>query len=72
MLLSPIFLQRAAQVDERVRRTLGAMSLDCIKVSQDNSQARLSALFVALLFSLQVNLNISMVSLRVPKTVSFA
>mmetsp|Transcript_5139 Transcript_5139/g.9344 ORF Transcript_5139/g.9344 Transcript_5139/m.9344 type:complete len:517 (-) Transcript_5139:207-1757(-) len=53
MLLSPIFLQRAAQVDERVRRTLGAMSLDCIKVSQDNSQARLSALFVALLFSLQ-------------------
>lgn len=54
MLLSPMFLRRAAEVNDRVRRMLAAMSLDCIKASSQSDQP-LSALFTALLFSLQVN-----------------
>jgi len=52
MLLSPVFLRRVAEVNDRVRRTLGRMSLDCVKGSQEGGQPA-SPLLVALLFALQ-------------------
>lgn len=55
MLLSPVFLRRVAEVNDRVRRTLGRMSLDCVKGSQEGGQPA-SPLLVALLFALQVHI----------------
>mmetsp|Transcript_18338 Transcript_18338/g.51387 ORF Transcript_18338/g.51387 Transcript_18338/m.51387 type:complete len:487 (+) Transcript_18338:244-1704(+) len=50
-LISPIFLRRAAEITERMRHSLAVMALDCIKAQQES---HLNALFVAILFSLQV------------------
>jgi len=52
LLLSPIFLRRALETTEKLRHSLVSLTVDCMK--QQTVQPRLSATFVAVLFSLQV------------------